>query len=69
MEYTDDQVEVLKEIPGYVRRDVLYKQICDLAWTDEQISTIKGPSLNTDFARGWNTALEWLKSGLDAGVI
>lgn len=59
MNLTPDQMEVLKEIPGYVRREILYD------WIDGMTTE---PATN-DYYRGFNFALEILKVNMDNGVI
>ena len=62
---TTEQKEVLKEIPGYIRRDVLYEHIENAKYKPSEIQ----PFEKDDYKRGYNTALAILKFKMDNGVI
>jgi len=64
MNLTDDQVEVLKEIPGYVRRDMLYNWI-EKSMDDE----IKFNCDDAEYREGFLAGMRYLKISMDVGVI
>jgi len=62
---TNDQKEVLKEIPGYIRRDFLYDHIESMRYADEHITN----SPKDDYKRGFNTALAIIRYKMETGVM
>ena len=64
MKLTTDQKETLKEIPGYVRRDMLYNWI-GKSMEDE----IKFNCDDAGYREGFLAGMRYLKISMDAGVI
>lgn len=62
---TNDQKEVLKEIPGYIRRELLFDHITDMAYKPGDIARTP----KDDYKRGFNTALNIIRYKMEAGVI
>lgn len=58
---SDDQVEVLKEIPGYVRKDMIER------WIRYYSRWVTEPRTNWDM--GFHDALKTLKNDMDIGVL
>jgi hypothetical protein len=64
MKLTTDQKETLKEIPGYVRRDMLYNWI-EKSMEDE----IKFNCDDAGYREGFLAGMRYLKISMDLGVI
>jgi len=68
MELTDDQKQVLEEIPGYVRVDTLKKWIFDMR--DEEIANVGDPHIDEptyNTRKGVRIAIEILEDDFDLG--
>jgi len=61
MELTNDQKETLKEIPGYVRKDMIER------WIRYYSKWVSPP--NTQWDHGFNDALKTLKTDMDLGIL